>query len=87
MEWGNTTPFLMNQQDILKHIKQNILDCVFSYSWFVIEYDDNVTTLVTHVKNMTVTPSYEIHNNMVPAYHEIAASLGINCTEMDLRSK
>ena len=77
----------MTQQDILKHIQQNILDCVFSYSWFVIEYDDGVTTLVTHVKNMTAVPSYTIDNMMVPAYQEIAASLGINCTEMDLRSK
>ena len=84
--WGNTNSSLMSQQDILKHIKQNILDAVFSYAWFVIEYDDGVTTLVTHIKNMSVTPTYEIHNDMVPAYHNIAASLGISCTEMDLRS-
>jgi hypothetical protein len=77
----------MNQQFILKHIQQNILDCVFSYSWFVIEYDDGVTTLVCHIKNMTATPTYQIDNLMVPAYQSIAESLGIKCTEMDLRSK
>lgn len=77
----------MNQQDILKHIQQNILDCVFSYSWFVVEYDEHVTTLVCHIKNMTATPTYEIDNRMVPAYQHIAESLGIRLTEMDLRSK
>ena len=76
----------MSQQDILRHVKQNILDAVFSYSWFVVEYDDHCTTLVCHIKNMSVTPTYNIDNKMVPAYQSIAASLGISLTEMDLRS-
>lgn len=76
----------MTQQQILRHIQQNILDCVFSYSWFVVEYDEGVTTLVTHIKNMSVTPTYTIHPNMVPAYKSIADGLGIKLTEMTLHS-